>query len=200
MRSKCSVKFLVQLIFFLLLNNKRLCKLFWEHLIWLRKFFNNSNLWFPLCRLRVYDSKEYKEHIHSPNLRNESVFCWSWFLLSRGLHVYMLTPPSAFSLKKEKRKKTKIGFVFLFSLKNYCQNCIFSWFTHIRMKRIITISKHTFVRIFSLCISFLASNDYDLFSHSQCISLKTFGYNKPKCDCDTAALQNSNIDKIMIAA
>ena len=114
MRSKCSVKFLVQLIFFLLLNNKRLCKLFWEHLIWLRKFFNNSNLWFPLCRLRVYDSKEYKEHIHSPNLRNESVFCWSWFLLSRGLHVYMLTPPSAFSLKKRKKKKNENWVCFPF--------------------------------------------------------------------------------------
>ena len=99
--------------------------------------------------------KNKKEHLHSPNLRNKSVFrdpiffsiVVYTFIRSHHLQHFNFNKWT----KKKKEKKLKIGFVFLFSPKNYCQIAS-SWFTHIRMKRIIAILKHTFVSIFPLCI------------------------------------------------
>ena len=146
-----------------------------------------------------------KKHIHSPNLRNKSVFRDPIFF---SVVVYtFISSHITFSIliltnlqKKRERKNWQIGFVFLFSPKNYCQNFIL--LVHSHQNEANYCHFETYLRkYFSFVYWFLASADYDFFSHSQCISLKPVRHNKAKyCDCDTASLQNSNINKIVIAA
>ena len=73
--------------------------------------------------------KNKKEHLHSPNLRKKSVFrdpiffsiVVYTFICSQHLQHFNF---NKLTKKKKKEKKLKIGFVFLFSPKNYYQNCI----------------------------------------------------------------------------
>ena len=209
MRSKYSVKFLVQLIFFLLFNNERLCKLFWEHLIWFRIFstivtcetlsvFRSQTfkgLWWERIKKSIYIVLIFQTNRFSVILFSSQ--SWSTRLYAQiTFSILILTNWQ----KKKKEKKIKIGFVFLFSPKNCCQNCILLVHSHQNEANYCHFETYL-CKYFSFVYCFLASADYDFFSHSQCISLKPFRHNKAKyCDCDTASLQNSNINKIIIAA
>ena len=144
-------------------------------------------------------------YLYSPSLRNKSVFrdpiffsiVVYTFICSHHLQHFNF---NKLTKKKETEKKLKIGFVFFFSPKNYCQNCILLVHSHQNEANYCHFGTYL-CKYFSFVYCFLASTYYDLFSHSQCISLKPFRHNKAKyCDCDTASLQNSNINKIMIAA
>ena len=170
LRSKYSVKFLVQLIFFLLFNNERLCKLFWEHLTWFRIFstivtcdflsvFRSQKfkaLWLERIKKSIYIVLIYETNRFSVILFSSQ--SWSTRLYAHiTFSILILT-----NWQKKKEKKLKIGFVFLFSPKNYCQNCILLVHSHQNEENYCHFETYL-CKYFSFVYCFLASADYDFF-------------------------------------
>ena len=148
-----------------------------------------------------------KKHIHSPNLRNKSVFrdpiffsvvVYTFISSHITFSILILT-----NLQKKKGKKKLTNWVcFPFFTEKLLPkfhppgSLTSEWSELLPLWNIPSLRKY-----FSFVYWFLASADYDFFSHSQCISLKPVRHNKAKyCDCDTASVQNSNVNKIGIAA
>lgn len=110
--------------------------------------------------------KNKKEHLHSPNLRNKSVFRDPIFFsivvytFIRSHHLQHLNFNKL--TKKKKEKKLKIGFVFLFSPKNYCPNCILLVHSHQNEANYCHLETYL-CKYFSFVYWFLASADYDFF-------------------------------------
>lgn len=120
-----------------------------------------------------------KKHIHSPNLRNKSVSRDPIFF---SVVVYtFISSHITFSIliltnwqKKRERKNWQIGFVFLFSPKNYCQNFIL--LVHSHQNEANYCHFETYLRkYFSFVYWFLASADYVFFPTVSAFHLNPFG-------------------------
>ena len=123
--------------------------------------------------------KNKKKHIHSPNLRNKSVFRDPIFFsvvvyTFISSHITFSTLILTNLQKKRERKNWQIGFVFLFSPKNYCQNFIL--LVHSRQNEANYCHFETYLRkYFSFVYWFLASADYVFFPTVSAFHLNPFG-------------------------